>query len=171
MEKFYDTQIAFMESQIILYKNQIDILKNLKCNNNLNEDVINEVCKSTENNFNDEILKNDDQDNVWDRIKEAHLKNENVEKNNIEIKNITDENNNIENKIKDEDIKIKKNIIVNKFSKFTNHQKMEIMSKIFKNATENVNKMKMINKEIENDLEDSIQKEADRLLEIYLDKN
>lgn len=63
------------------------------------------------------------------------------------------------------------NPIVNKFSKYTPAKKLEIMSSIFKQAKLNIDKMSLLDTSIKDNLSENIQKEADRLLNVFISEN
>jgi len=138
----------------------------------------------------------DGQDMIRDRINNAHIKynitngikeikTSQTESNNVEIVNIN--NKKIENSNKqvdmdkpgiiseqnrtDSDNNNINNTIINKFSKYSSIKKLEILSSLFKTAKLNINKLALLDNSIQCNLNDNIQKEADRLLMVYLSEN
>jgi len=158
--------------------------------NNLNNETLNKMIEPKINEFDDTISISqsytDGQDMIRDRINDAHIKYNST--NNIkEIKSTQKEPNNLEKVNTQRDMDIPgivseqnngdyenntiNNPIINKFSKYSSVKKLKIMSNIFKVAKKNINKLALLDNSIKDNLSDNIQKEADRLLMVYLSEN
>ena len=188
----YKNQILYIESIIELHKNKILELQNTI--ENLNNDT-HEICDEPEKDSS--LINNlvechiDDQNNIWDRVRNAHDNQMNMECNTVEpetepvvpvetepepVETVPEPVETVPEPVETlpepvEENYVKKNVIINKFSKYTNENKLVIMANIFKQAKSNIHKLSLIDDEISKNKDANIQKEADRLLILYLSKN
>ena len=176
--EYITQQIKYHEQMLIVHTNQINALKNTikekKPTNQIESLVVN-----TKEHIKNEILDQMDaeQDIIRDRIKNAHKladilqspgKPNNLDrllKNEVNFKPVdcVDSDNDVVVERKQEH-----NVTINKLHSFTQKKQKQIISNIFKRATENIKRLNAIKQMSKIEYDESIQKEADMLLVAYL---
>jgi len=161
-----------LHGQIKLYENLIqNYTEYLQC-------LKNQLLEQSKQYGNDsEILEtksdiHDDQDMIWQRIRQAHLgESQNVS--NVKQEKLGYAENNIENVelvIPESNRDVKKGQTISRLSKFTKLKQNQIIKNIFIKARENMKILAELDKNILDNMEENVNKEADRILEVYLNE-
>ena len=163
-------QIKLYENLIQNYTEYVQCLKN----------QLLEQSKQYENDS--EILEtksdiNDDQDMIWQRIRQAHLGDSHLgdsqNASNIKQEKLGYAENNIESEelaVPESNRDVKKGQTITRLSKFTTLKQNQIIKNIFIRARENMKILAELDKNILDNMEENVNKEADRILEVYLNE-
>lgn len=194
---FIEVQIQFHKDAINIHKKQLILLDTLLNENQLvprvsDNDIYNidDLQISSVNGINDIDLADDEHDKIWHRIIKAHpdeyenkVSPNQHKKNNLQAPDISmcdsveklepksdmiASNSEVSNKSQTGNCK--KNPPINKLSKYNTKQQSQIIRNIFAEAKNNISKLALIDKSLNDDINTHIQIEADRLLQIYLMK-
>ena len=167
-------------AQIKLYENLIqNYTEYLQClKNNLAQhktsDVIPDILASD---VMPDILASDvmpdiedtNQDMIWQRIRQAHLDDSNVENTQTSLGYVENNIENLELNM-ESNRDVKKVQVVSRLSKFTTFKQNQIIKNIFIKARENMKILAELDKNILDNMEENVNKEADRILEVYLNE-
>ena len=170
--EYIDSQIKLHEGIIKLYTNHLENLKLIK---SMQSTEIKQMKELAPEDFLETDFIGSDQDMIWERIRNsrnaaetAKPSGESTTKNNGE--SIHTREDNLIAELPGEPVK-EKNIVVSRLSKYTREKQNQIMQNMFKTARSNIEKIALIDSNIANNLESNIYKEADRLLEEYLNNS
>ena len=178
--EYIDSQIKLHEGLIKLYTNHLENLKLIK---SMQSTEIKQMKELVPEDFLETDFIGSDQDMIWERIRNSRnaaetakpsgesttkTNGESDTKNNGE--SIHTREDNLIAELPGEPVK-EKNIVVSRLSKYTREKQNQIMQNMFKTARSNIEKIALIDSNIANNLESNIYKEADRLLEEYLNNS
>ena len=159
----YTDQIKYLEDTIDMHMLKISELQKIIQTGNIEKEDVSETIKIQPSPLDNHTS---DQNDIWDRIRHVHKEQESEVE--TPVKEPEPE---VETPVKEPEPEVEKNIIVNKFSKFPNDKKLIIMANIFNKAKKNINKLSLINDSVNENMQENIQLEADRLLKIFLNEN
>lgn len=180
----YKEQIKLYEGLISTYTEYLKSLRQLDLRETNSESEPN-----SEPNLEPDIF-NDEQDMIWDRMHKAHMLEPTIhieqpqqqtqkhqKPNNIDLPEDLNINMPVEKnadqkadqKAGTEKKADQKREIITRLSRFTKEKQNEIIKRIFAAAKENMERLALLDKNILNTTE-SIYKEADRILEVYLNE-
>lgn len=179
--EYIDSQIKLHEGLIKLYTTHLENLKLIKSMQNTE---LKEMKELAPEDFLETDFIGSDQDMIWERIRNSRntaepigepttkTNDESTTKTNGESMGVSihTREDNLIAELPGEPVK-EKNIVVSRLSKYTREKQNQIMQNMFKTARSNIEKIALIDSNIANNLESNVYKEADRLLEEYLNNS